>query len=295
MRAVLVVLLLFGAFMSVAGMNKVFAYLFDAEPLESVATRSAVEQPLSSLLLPDSFLETITTQASESAGITPTPDFCMDIPVLLYHHTQPLETAGLLGHAQLTVDSGIFDEQMRYLVENNYNIVSAEDLVHALLDRRALPPKTVVVTVDDGYQDNYTYAFLVAKKYKIIINFMIPTELIGKADYMTWDHLEEMVQSPYARVYNHTATHAALGYSSVEQIETELSSSSKALRENLGLKNTIFTYPYGSFNEYAVEQLKKHGFFGAYSTIEGKRQCRSEVMILQRLHIGNAPMSSYGF
>ena len=131
--------------------------------------------------------------------------------------------------------------------------------------------------------------------YKIIINFMIPTELIGRPGYMTWDHLKEMTTNPYARIYNHTASHAALGSTSFEHIEYELSSSSAALKEQLGLSNTIFTYPYGSFSDIAIEEVKKHGFIGAFSTIDGKLQCSSQIMILPRTRIGNAPLNFFGF
>lgn len=222
-------------------------------------------------------------------------DFCMEVPVFLYHHTQPLQIATLLGHPQFTVDSNIFDEQIRYLKENNYNIISAEDLVAALKNFQKLPEKTVLITVDDGYDDNYTYAFSIAKKYKVIMNFMIPTGLIGNPGYMTWEHLKEMKDNPYARIYNHTASHAALAYLSQEQVEWELNTSSEALKKNLGLSNTIFTYPYGSYNDLAIDLVKKHGFTGAFTTIEGQYQCRSQIMELQRLHVGNATMNWYGF
>lgn len=307
MRAFLIVIMFFGAFLSVAGINKVFSeqptkpllqsIMIDPLTFDPVATTSAGEEvPIVPFAITTTLLPIATSSSQQaSSAATPEPDFCLDIPVVMYHHTEPLETAGLLGHAQLTVDSNIFDEQMKYLVDNGYTFISAEELIHALLNRKKLSEKTIVITIDDGYKDNYTYAFLVAKKYKIVMNFMIPTELVGKADYLTWDHLKEMIQSPYAKIYNHTATHAGLGYLSTEQIDWELATSSAALQAKLGLKNTVFTYPYGSFSDLAIEKVKDYGFIGAYTTIEGKHQCQSTIMQLQRLRVGNAPMASYGF
>lgn len=228
-------------------------------------------------------------------GVLAQGDYCVDLPVILYHHTEPLEIATLLGHEKLTVDSTIFDEQMNYLVDHGYTTLSAEDFVKTLLARKPFPEKSIVVTIDDGYIDNYTYAFMAAKKYHVIINFMIPTGLIGKPDYMTWDHLKEMNGNPYTRIYNHTTTHAPLGLISESEIDSELAYSTAALRDNLGLQPTIFTYPYGSYNDLAIEKVKEYGFFGALSTIEGSHQCSSQVMTLQRRHIGNAPLSFYGF
>jgi peptidoglycan/xylan/chitin deacetylase (PgdA/CDA1 family) len=219
----------------------------------------------------------------------------MNVPVFLYHHTQPLDMARLLGHPQLTVDSNIFDEQMRYLAENGYNVISAEDLIIALNNEQRLPAKTVVVTIDDGYDDNYTYAFSTAKKYHIVINFMIPTGLIGNVGYMTWDHLKEMKNNPYARVYSHTWSHYALGGAGSTKVELEVMNANKQFEEYLGIRPVVFTYPYGSYDELTIDFLRDHGFTGAYSTIEGSLQCKSQIMTLQRMHIGNAPMSFYGF
>lgn len=221
-------------------------------------------------------------------------DFCLDVPVIMYHHIQPLEQAKLLGHAQLTVDSEIFEKQMKYLVDNGYTALSAEDLVNALMNHDQLPSKSIVITIDDGYIDNYTYGFMMAKKYNLVMNFMIPTELIGKADYMTWDHLKEMAQNPFAKIYNHTASHAALGLISKEQTDSELTRSNDQFKSELGLDINIFAYPYGSFSTTAVELLEKHGFVAAFTTLPGRKQCESQKMLLNRDRIGNAPLSEYG-
>jgi len=239
-----------------------------------------------------SFLESSATQAALPQEQS---DFCLDVPILLYHHTQPMEMADLLGHGPLTVDSNIFDEQVHYLVENGYTLLSADELISALREHRQLPSKSVLVTVDDGYEDNYTYAFMTAKKYNVVINFMIPTGLVGKPGYMTWDHVKEMAKSPFAKLYNHTWTHAELGSADREKIELEITTSQKDFEEELGFKPNIFTYPYGSYSDLAIEVLKEQGFIAAFTTEGGTRQCDSNLMKLYRLHIGNEPLSGYGF
>lgn len=263
--------------------------LFTAEILS--ATPSAQPTLTLPLMINDAATATQTADATASAEVS---DFCQHVPVLLYHHIQPLPIADQLGHEPLTIESNIFDEQMRYLVEHGYHAVSAEDLVTSLLTRQPLPEKSVVITIDDGYDDAYTYGFMLAKKYQLVMSFMIPTSLIGTPGFMNWDHLKEMNENPYAKIYNHTATHAALGLISQQQIEEELSSSSAAFKANLGLNNTVFTYPYGSFSDEAISMVKQHGFSGAYSTIEGQEQCASQIMTLPRSHIGNAPLNEYG-
>lgn len=246
------------------------------------------------------FTENLTAheeKASDAALLEPpyAEDYCLDVPVVMYHHIQPLQMADLLGHKALTVDSEIFDQQIQYLKDQGYTAITAQDLVSALQNRTNLPEKSIMITIDDGYDDNYTYAFMTAKKHHFLMNFMIPTELIDKTGYMRWEHLQEMVHSPYAKIYNHSTTHAPLGFLTKDQIITEVTHANSDLEAKLGLKNTIVTYPYGSYDNEAIDTLKELEITGAFSTDPGSQQCLSSILRLPRLRIGNAPMSSYGF
>lgn len=221
--------------------------------------------------------------------------YCLNVPILLYHHIEPMSQASQEGHAKLTVDLAIFDQQMAYLSSRGYKTISAEDLVKALIAHQTVPAKSVVVTLDDGYSDAYTYAFPVFKKYNMIGNLMIPSGLLNNPGYLTWNQLKEMAQSGSIQVYNHTWSHAALGYATREKIEYELTTSQNQLQSNLGQKIDVFAYPYGSFSPLSIALLRQHGFIGGLSTQPGTLQCDSYIMTLKRNHIGNAPMSLYGF
>ncbi len=222
-------------------------------------------------------------------------DYCLNVPIIMYHHTEPLEIASQLGHAPLTEDSSYFEEHIRYLTANNYHFLSLGDLVYAILTRGTVPEKSVVITIDDGYIDNYTYAFLMAKKYHAIMNFMIPTGLIGQPDYMTWDHLKEMAQNPYARIYNHTTTHAPLGLIDQSEIVKEVTNANQELKSNLGIDNTIVIYPYGSYSDLAIQTLQQLGMIAALSTDPGQNDCLSNIYKLPRVRVGNEPIEDYGY
>jgi peptidoglycan/xylan/chitin deacetylase (PgdA/CDA1 family) len=308
----LIIGLFVAAIVSAISIPETQIYAQNAEPVNDTRdlnlynpTLLPTEEPLPSPVLPFEDIQNLNTPASESSTLsnaspsaTPqlTPaDYCINVPVILYHHIQPLEIASQLGHEPLTVDSNIFDEQIKYLKEHNYHAATADELVQALENHISLPDKSVLITIDDGYDDNYTYAFLTAKKYQFVMNFMIPTELIGKPGYMNWDHLREMHSSDYARIYNHTATHAALGQISQNEIDNELATSSADFKRELGLETNIFTYPYGSYNPLAIDELKRFGFIAGFTTDPGRQECLSNIMLLKRVRVGNAPISSYGF
>lgn len=279
MRAFFVVLLLFGAFMSVAGLNKVF---------------SAVNEPVVILsVTPVVTLHTTPTPTHVAPTQMPQTDFCLNVPIFMYHHVQPMDIAVSEGHGQLTVDSETFDQHMAYLLSKGYTMVSVADIVHAVLSHQQLPEKSIAITVDDGYKDNYEYAYQIAKKYNIKMDFMIPTGLIGNPGYMTWEDLKEMSQNPLVTIYNHTWSHASLGAADRVKIENEVMTAQKQLEEKLGVKNTIFVYPYGSYSPLAIEILREKGFNAAVTTIQGTLQCESTIMELQRTRIGNTSLSFY--
>lgn len=219
--------------------------------------------------------------------------FCLNVPVIFYHHIEPMEQAKTAGHAQLTVDAVIFDGQMKYLLDQGYRTISAEELVNAIYSHKSLG-KAVVVTIDDGYSDAYTYAFIIAKKYGVILNLMIPTGLLNNPGYMSWENLKEMLNSGLATAYDHSWSHYSMPKGDEKKIEMEVMTAKKQLEQNLGKTVKIFTYPYGSSDKKTVNILQKNGFIAAFSTIPSFYQCEGYIFNLRRNRIGNAPLSAYG-
>jgi len=130
--------------------------------------------------------------------------YCLNVPILMYHHIQPQSVAAELGQVSLNVDNGVFDQQMAYLASQGYSAISAEQLVNALRTRSGVPAKSIVLTFDDGYKDIATYAFPILQKYNLVGNLMIPTGLMENNGYLSWGDLRGMVGSGLAFAYPHT-------------------------------------------------------------------------------------------
>lgn len=231
---------------------------------------------------------------------TPTPKeqqlsgFCQNVPILFYHHIEPLDLAKKEWHAQFTVDDKTFDSQMNYLVSSGYNIISPDTLVDALTNHKQLPTKSVAITIDDGYNDLYTYAFPIIKKYNLKVGLLIPTGLLENGSYVNWDQLKEMANSGKVSIYNHTWSHANIAALGKEKLQFEIETPKKQLADKLGVTNTIFGYPYGSISTSAIEALRTNGYTAALSTLPGTTQCDSFMMTLHRTRIGNMALSNYG-
>ncbi len=239
---------------------------------------------------------TSTPVATPTLSPTPTPvpsGYCLNVPVLFYHHIQPQADAIANKQTAQSVDSGVFDQQMAYLNQKGYTTISALDLVNALKNHTGVPANSIVVTLDDGYADQYGHAFQTAKKYNIRLNLLIASGLINNSGFMNWGQVNEIKNSG-GYILDHTWSHYSLPAGSLEKIKYEVETAKSQIEQYTGQKVEVFGYPYGSFDSRSIQVLNEDGFLGAFSTLPGTYQCDSFIMALHRTRIGNSSLSYYG-
>ena len=234
-------------------------------------------------------VSSLSPTATQESSVVQTSGFCLSVPILLYHHVQPAGNQG-----SPSVDNDIFDQQMAYLASSGYTAISAEQLVNALRTHTTLPPKSILITLDDGYRDAYDYAYPILQKYHLNFNLMIITGLVGSPNYLSWGQIGEMKGSGLAYFSDHTWSHYTLTRGPLDKVKFEIETAKQQLQDHTGQKIDIFTYPYGSFNDSVISVLQQDEFIGAFSTIPGFWQCDSFIFNLHRNRIGNAPLSVYG-
>lgn len=244
---------------------------------------------------------TIKPTPSPSPTPTPTPTptpvpsgYCLNVPVLFYHHIQPQAEAIANKQTSVSTDITYFEQQLAYLNDHGYASISSLDLVNALRNRTGLPAKSVVVTLDDGYSDVYTNAFPLIKRYNIRVSLMIPTGLVGNRGFVTWGQLNDMKNSGLVYFVDHTWSHYSL-QGNLDKIHYEIETARSQIEQNLGQKVDLFAYPYGTFNNSEIQILREDNFLGAFSTLPGIYQCDSFIMTLHRTRIGNSSLAYYGF
>ena len=240
-------------------------------------------------------VENIQTQQTEVENNQTKPSgFCLNVPVLMYHHVQPQNIATEKWQTALNVDTTVFESQMTYLTNSGYQTINLDQLAQALLNHQQLPPKSIALTFDDSYRDFYTFAFPIIKKYNLRANLFISTGLVENSDYLTWSQLKEMVSSNQVFAYNHTWSHANMASVPQAKMESEVQTAQKQLVDYLGTNPKIFAYPYGTENSTIINVLRENGFIAALSTIPGQVQCDSFIMTLHRTRIGNSTLAAYG-
>ena len=136
---------------------------------------------------------------------------CINLPVLMYHHVEAIETAKENNRAGLDVPPERFNEQMKYLIAKGYVSIVPQDLVNFFDNEMKLPSKPVLITFDDGYVDNGDEAFPIMKSLGVKGTIYIPTGLMDNFDYLTWAKIDEMKSSGIITFGNHTWSHKNVG------------------------------------------------------------------------------------
>lgn len=155
-----------------------------------------------------------------------------------------------------------FEKHLRYLSENNFQVLSLSEALDYLESDEPVR-KTVVLTIDDGYKSFYENALPLLRKYKMPATMFINTETVGGKDYMNWTQLKEIMKAN-VEIGNHTHTHAYFlnedETTRYTTFENEINESQKIITENLGVKPILFAYPYGEFDEQMKNVVRKLNF-----------------------------------
>ncbi len=201
------------------------------------------------------------------------------LPVVMYHSVLQDEAY----HGKYVISPAELESDLLYLKSQGYTTILPEDLL-AYAQGKELPEKPVLLTFDDGYYNNYLYAFELAKKHqcKFLIapiayysDFYTQTgEKNGYYTHCTWEHLREMTDSGLVEVGNHSYNlHKGSGSpvgvkkSSGETEEAyrirlteDLLRAQEAVEEHVGKRPQVFVYPFGAASKTTPELVKSLGF-----------------------------------
>ncbi|XOB41353.1 MAG: polysaccharide deacetylase family protein [Candidatus Nealsonbacteria bacterium] len=202
-----------------------------------------------------------------------------------------------------TVSLENFKKQMNYLYKRKYNVISLTSLTDYLREKKEISAKTIVLTFDDGYEDNYFNAFPVLKKYNFPATVFLITGFIGKKkpnsaniplQILNWSEIKEMHNSDLIDFEPHTVNHLKLTNIDLEQAEKEILESKNVIERELKKKCHFFAYPYGDYNQGLKEILIKNKFLGAVGIKERLVSNNENLFSLKRNSIDSS-VSFYQF
>ncbi len=216
-----------------------------------------------------------------------------EVVVLMYHSVDN-------NNWYASINPEIFDKQMKYLFDNRYNVVSLNEIIDYIKGQKDLPDRTVAITFDDGYLDNYQEAFPILKKYQLPATIFLATKEDRKtgcsSEYplIAWPQAKEMMSSGLISIESHSDTHPNLKEISSEQLEREIKTVKQKIKDNLNYQSSIFAYPGGKFNQKVIDCLKTNDFKAGFTTDEGLIKKGDDPFRLKRISVHRS-VSFYAF
>lgn len=210
-------------------------------------------------------------------------------PILMYHSIDEHEDA-----TKLSVSPEGFSGQMEFLYRHRYNVISLEEMADLIKKKKKIPPKTVTITFDDGYKNNFLYAYPVLKKYNFPATIFVITDFIGKDGYLTWADMNEM-QENNITFGSHTKSHLWLPHLADEKLREEVFASKEILEKNLKKEIKFISYPIGAYDERVKRVVKEAGYAAACATNPGRDKRWDDVYALKRIRISRTSNNMFFF
>ncbi len=217
------------------------------------------------------------------------------IPILTYHRFA--EDCS----SPLCMPSSTFERQMRYLKENGYHVITAEELSAFLEYRRGLPQKSVLITMDDGFRSVYHIAYPILQKYGYKATLFVYTSFVGVSRMaITWNQLKEMKANGFT-IGSHTINHSDLtrpkqgenDQAHLARVKEELYGSKKIIDRKLGQDTHFLAYPFGFYDQRSIQIARQAGYRLAMSVKRGGNPFFANPLTLRRDQILEKDMKTF--
>jgi peptidoglycan/xylan/chitin deacetylase (PgdA/CDA1 family) len=211
------------------------------------------------------------------------------LPILCYHQF----TAKAKASHQLELSAGVFEEQIRYLLDNDYVLMSFNDAQNIMQEGRPIPEKSAVITIDDGYRSVYDVAWPIIKKHQIPTTLFIYTDFIGAPAALSWSQINEMAASGFVEIESHGKSHSSLARLPKDtnteaykaRVRAELRESNRIFEQKVGSPPRYLSYPYGNSTDHAAQIAKEEGFGLAATVTRGDNTSFADPYLLHRTMI----------
>jgi peptidoglycan/xylan/chitin deacetylase (PgdA/CDA1 family) len=187
-----------------------------------------------------------------------------------------------------------FEEQMKKLKDSGITVISMQDLLAWKRGEKSIPPRSAIVTFDDGWKSQYEVAWPIMKKYGYPFTMFIYTEgvrggSLGGGEAITWEQLADMRDNG-VDIEGHSSTHQDLreghtimianpggkrtrtkltGDQYEQWMQNEVVGSKQLLEQRLGIKVNCFAVPFGNYNQH-VKDIARNSGYEAMFTVYGQ-------------------------
>lgn len=235
--------------------------------------------------------QTLTPSSTPTATPRPRPqpdgvDRIAQIPILMYHYISTPPDRDDLLRVDLSVLPENFEEQMRWLADNDYHTITFTDLYYHLAIGTPLPDNPIILTFDDGYVDQYENAFQILQNYVFTGSFFVlaaPADVAARR-YLTWDMITEMSNAGMD-IQVHGRDHVDMRNRTDEFLYFQIVGARQAIEAHTGKPSPIFAYPSGRYDTNVLQFLRKYGFWMAVTTQHGSIHTLDNPLQLNRVRV----------
>ncbi|MBQ4664735.1 polysaccharide deacetylase family protein [Aeromonas hydrophila] len=220
-----------------------------------------------------------------------------EMPVIMYHRF--IEHDSEKGVHGTWMPIAMFEKHLRLLKWLGYETLTFRDLADkGFIHRLQYGKKYLMITADDGYQDNLTRMLPLLEKYgyKAVV-YVVTGEGYNRwdveqasnpdtrVDLMNGEQLKALAASGHVEIGGHTLTHPRLSKLAPEQQAHEIQENKRQLEALLGHPLLSFAYPYGDMDESAKAQAMAAGYRFAVATNSGPRAMHQDPFRIRRIAI----------
>lgn len=203
------------------------------------------------------------------------------VPILEYHMVSEVDPEEGWTY---NVPPEDFRQQLDYLQQQGYTTITPLEFMKAKKGKLDLPEKPIILSFDDGYENNYTTMLPILEEHNMKAVVYMATNSIGRPNYLTWDELREL-QDHGVEIGSHTANHQPLTHLDHGK-QLEEMKLSKLLMEWNGIRTVFsFSYPNGEFSPEMPEMLKENEYLTAVTGDAGLNTFETNPYLLQRTNI----------
>lgn len=189
------------------------------------------------------------------------------IPVLMFHEVGYTDTKEFNDSNYILKTS--LESKMLYLSANGYTTITMSELYNNWVNGTKLPEKPVVLTFDDGYASHFTYVKDVMERFNAKGTFYIVQDrLFLGIENRNLEGVKALHEAGQ-EIGVHSYSHPDFLKMNYDEIYKEVLTSKTFLEENLGIKMSTFSYPFGNYNDAAIKVLKDLGFKTSVTTRRG--------------------------
>ncbi|HVB73360.1 MAG TPA: polysaccharide deacetylase family protein [Ktedonobacteraceae bacterium] len=198
---------------------------------------------------------------------------------------------------KIAISEEAFEQQLNFLREHGYTTLSLDQAVADIDGKQQAPPRSLLLTFDDGYIDNARVALPLLQACNMRATLFVITGFVGQTNrwnhrasydvhHMTWDDLRLWLDSG-CDIGGHSHLHYNMTRLSAGEMQETILVNKRLLEEELAFRLRAFAYPYGAFNPAIIDAIHQH-YEIAFATEKGSWDASTHRYTINRLTISPA-------